>query len=89
MATKYTRAMRLANLNGRPCPYCKRIMNWDSPTLQPSRDHKIPVSRGGKNGDNVIWCCFQCNQAKGNMTDREYLDWLDTVTAQRCWVGRP
>lgn len=36
-------------------------------------DHKIPVSRGGKDTfDNLHTLCFWCNRAKGNKTWWEF-----------------
>ncbi len=29
-------------------------------------DHIIPVSKGGRNEDNVQTMCYDCNQLKGN-----------------------
>jgi hypothetical protein len=52
------------------CYYCKRVtarIDW-------SIDHKIPWSRGGTNAKtNKVGCCKNCNQAKSNMTDHEFL----------------
>jgi HNH endonuclease len=56
-------------------------MCWSNPQTTPSRDHAIPKSRGGGEGDNVIWCCHQCNQTKGQMTEQEFRKWMR--------IGRP
>jgi 5-methylcytosine-specific restriction endonuclease McrA len=38
-----------------------------------TRDHKDPLSRGGANHlRNLVWCCHDCNQSKGEMTLEEY-----------------
>jgi 5-methylcytosine-specific restriction endonuclease McrA len=38
-----------------------------------SVDHRVPTSRGGTYlGVNVVLCCKPCNEAKGNLTDREF-----------------
>lgn len=36
-------------------------------------DHKQPTSRGGTDADdNTVLACYQCNQAKGDMTEAEF-----------------
>lgn len=68
MATKHTKIVRLAYAIGQPCPYCKRKMEMNSGT-QPSRDHVHPQSRGG---ELTIWCCWDCNNRKGDMSLAEW-----------------
>lgn len=50
--------------HGKPCPYCKRTMDRASFHLQPTRDHVIPASRGGR---TKIICCHKCNGIKADM----------------------
>lgn len=71
MATKYTKLQRLRRAIGTRCPYCERTILFDSfdPSRTPSRDHHYPRSRGGQ---QVVWCCEACNQAKGDMTPEEW-----------------
>lgn len=62
---------------GRRCPYCGLTMTrergWNSQRA-PSRDHCIPLSRGGANTlANMIVCCRRCNEDKGSLTQEEYL----------------
>lgn len=62
---------------GKPCPYCGVTMNrdkgWNSPDA-PSRDHKIPRSRGGNNlPNNIVICCRSCNEDKGSLDAEEYM----------------
>lgn len=62
---------------GKPCPYCGITMHrdagWNSPQA-PSRDHKIPLSRGGPDTrENMIVCCRGCNEDKGSLTPEEYI----------------
>lgn len=45
------------------CQYC----GAKAPDVQLEIDHKIPVSRGGKNTiENLITSCWDCNNGKGN-----------------------
>lgn len=50
--------------HGKPCPYCKRQMNLRDVRLEPTRDHVIPKSLGGR---AIVICCRQCNNIKGDM----------------------
>lgn len=53
------------------CPYCHGPLT----TKTFSIDHADPVSRGGTHTlDNLVVCCADCNNAKGDMTDREFTD---------------
>lgn len=68
---------RLRNHLGEPCPYCGVTMNrdggWDS-RQAPSRDHRIPISRGGSNApENIGICCRRCNEEKGSLTPEEFV----------------
>lgn len=51
-----------------PCHYCNRIMVADDPLLTPTRDHVLPKAIGGRGRNRmVVWCCFACNNLKGDM----------------------
>ena len=57
------------------CYICGRFLNklgntlpWRNIGLDPTRDHAIPKSHGGKSADNLKLCCKWCNSHKG---DRE------------------
>lgn len=68
--------------SGDLCPYCEQPMRWTSFQNFPTREHRIPISRGGpKTGPNVFVACHQCNQTKGSMTEEEFRDWIK--------LGRP
>ena len=46
------------------CHYCGRM------DFRPTKDHMIPLSKGGENLDeNIVICCKRCNMLKGS---REY-----------------
>ena len=52
------------------CAYCGKQITEDTAT----RDHVMPVSRGGNNSiDNILPACFSCNASKNNKTKEEYL----------------
>ncbi len=44
------------------CAYCNTRLNKSSRT----RDHVIPRSAGGPNGDNLVPACAPCNQHKAD-----------------------
>lgn len=63
------------------CVYCGKIVDSEKPQPHPdapSRDHFIPISRGGSRGaKNTVLACYDCNQKKGNMDPRQILfTWL-------------
>lgn len=71
------RAQHLRTALGEPCPYCGVTMNRDngyhSPQA-PSRDHRVPVWRGGsERRANIIIVCRGCNEEKGCLTSEEYM----------------
>jgi 5-methylcytosine-specific restriction endonuclease McrA len=68
---KFTRRKaKLTKLNimirdGFKCVYCSSGSNL-------TIDHVIPVSRGGRTiFENVVTCCYSCNEKKGNKTPEE------------------
>lgn len=65
------KASNLFRLDGFRCHYCKRIVTHSTATI----DHRIPRSRGGNNCiANMVLSCAPCNNAKGDMTEEEFLD---------------
>lgn len=54
--------------HGEYCTYCKRELVAYSAT-HPTRDHVMPKSKGGR---KTVWCCFKCNNAKGDMLPAEW-----------------
>lgn len=60
------------------CGYCEAWVDF----VNISVDHAQPISRGGlSEPTNLIACCKQCNQAKGNMTQDEYRALLNAISA--------
>jgi len=53
------------------CIYCK----CEFP-LMLTKDHKIPKSLGGTDDEkNMQVCCWTCNQLKGSLTHKEFLEY--------------
>lgn len=50
--------------HGQACAYCSRPMDRGHPKLLPTRDHVIPVCRGGT---AKVICCTTCNGLKADM----------------------
>ncbi len=52
------------------CIYCTTTLNQENATS----DHIIPISDGGNNTQvNLIVCCKDCNNERGNMEFNQYL----------------
>lgn len=50
------------------CQYCRCKLEKKNFTF----DHVVPVSQGGKtNWKNIVSCCKDCNQKKGNRTPKQ------------------
>jgi 5-methylcytosine-specific restriction endonuclease McrA len=50
------------------CQYCGRTL----PSAELTLDHVIPRSRGGETAwENLVTCCHDCNNRKGNRTPEE------------------
>jgi hypothetical protein len=64
------------------CRYCRTTFNWDDPQsdFYPTWDHKVPKSKGGGKGDNLVLACKRCNQEKGQMSVAEFMEYLDVTT---------
>lgn len=63
------------------CFYCDRRLRRGTATL----DHVQPLSQGGDNTlENLVVCCYHCNQCKG---DRTIDQWLQAITqSRRLWL---
>ena len=55
--------------HGKPCKYCNREMNARDARLQATRDHVLPVSRGGR---VKVICCLTCNGIKADMLPNQW-----------------
>ncbi len=58
--------------DGYSCQYCGRHRRELGHREFLTRDHLLPLCRGGKNSwDNVLTACTRCNHKKGNQTPAE------------------
>ena len=58
--------------DGYRCQYCGRHRNDLRPREFLTRDHVVPLSRGGVHGwTNVVTACSSCNNRKGNRLPQE------------------
>lgn len=60
------------------CPYCKAPLDALSMTL----DHDIPLHSGGDNEKtNIVFCCADCNNLKGELPSQQYLAFREMLRA--------
>lgn len=77
---------------GRCCHYCgykfpARLTVEDFHKLRnPTRDHRTPRRRGGKGDGNSALACRACNEAKADMTESEFVDFLRTTVLPASYV---
>jgi 5-methylcytosine-specific restriction endonuclease McrA len=64
------------------CYYCRVPLE----NVQIDRDHKLPLSRGGKDKDNIVLTCHSCNCAKRAMTASEFKSALLHNWRYQYWV---
>jgi 5-methylcytosine-specific restriction endonuclease McrA len=66
-----TRALSRKNIllrDRNTCQFCGRLFPASELTL----DHVVPRSRGGRSSwENLVACCYQCNNRKGDRTPDE------------------
>lgn len=66
-----TRALSRKNIllrDRNTCQFCGAVFPASELTL----DHVVPRSRGGRSSwDNLVACCYQCNNRKGDRTPEE------------------
>ncbi len=66
--SQHTRDLIYVETAGK-CIYCGRDLSREEATL----DHIVPKKgHGGKNRDNLVCACHECNNQKGAMTAREF-----------------
>lgn len=64
----------MGKYHGNICPYCGRVMDKNSRSLKPTRDHIRAQQRFKSEGDKrVIVVCMDCNSLKGDKTLEEFL----------------
>jgi len=65
----FAKEFLVSNKNAK-CIYCERKLTQENATT----DHIIPISNGGNNCQvNLMVCCFDCNNERGNMEFKQYL----------------
>ena len=68
-----TRALSRKNIllrDRNTCQFCTRVF----PAAELTLDHVIPRSRGGRSSwENLVACCYTCNNRKGDRTPEECL----------------
>lgn len=69
--------------DGYKCQYCETHRNKTRLTI----DHVIPKSKGGKTTwDNIVSCCYDCNQKKRDRTPREAGMKLSKIPRKPRWL---
>jgi 5-methylcytosine-specific restriction endonuclease McrA len=80
---KFRRRLRRGNVSRAraSCFYCHTTFDWDDPVSEfyPTLDHKIPASKGGGRGANLVMACLRCNQEKGTMSVAEFMEYLEVT----------
>lgn len=72
---------------GMRCWYCFKALSLlpGEMTEIATKDHLIPISRGGSDLiDNIAPACFACNRKKGDMTEAEFRQALSTAFDTVC-----
>lgn len=74
------------------CPYCSEPM-ITTPHHDPrsrSRDHVIPLSRGGPDHrSNIVWACRACNELKASLDAEEFLAWRAGLASRLDMLKKP
>lgn len=78
--------------NGR-CYYCERLMlplDNGEPfhPLRVTRDHRVPKSKGGKGGPNIVGACYECNHRKGDRFEHEFRVDAGWLAQNPVWLRR-
>ncbi len=69
------------------CCYCRRQFDDTNPNLHRTKDHFIPKSRTGNNGENLLDCCHECNQFKADREPGFWLNRLEYLLRKKTLVG--
>lgn len=56
------------------CCYCETPLNKG---INYTKEHIVPINRGGKGGKNIKPCCYSCNQEKGGLMLHSYIQMLN------------
>lgn len=57
------------------CFYCGEIAN--------TKDHVIPISKGGSKNGKTVSCCKLCNGTRGNLPQEDFIKFIDFVKYKR------
>ena len=72
-------------IQGKKCCYCGRYLNDRDITV----DHLFPQSCGGLTfPDNIAPCCKACNNAKGNLTEKQFRHILAAPACEKGIIRR-
>ena len=58
------------------CFYCNRKVKTAGGF---TRDHVFPKSLGGEDKDNMVDCCYECNQFKADQTLSQWLQVVEVM----------
>lgn len=66
----------IATRDGYRCYICDKFLGLTS--KEATYDHQVPLARGGLSTfDNLRYCCYDCNNRKGDLMLEEFLDEQD------------
>lgn len=81
--------LKLSEPQNHRCCYCthviERYRSYAGQPLPPNaitRDHLHPKSQGGKNGENLLAACHQCNLLRGDMDAMAFYNLLQRLFAR-------
>ncbi len=80
--------------NHNECYYCKRDFSIDNyeknKRLFKTKDHIIPISRGGFNSKiNIVYACQECNNLKSDWLLPEFIEILETRIEKKRFKKTP